>query len=339
MGAVCTGFVDLCLQSHVVGWAMEDGDPATLLIQINGALVAEVPCNLTRPELAAYNVPVASGFIHHFAKPLALSDEVSVSFRNGVQLDGSPSRQHLPHLSQMLHGITGGAGLELGALDRPLVSKDRYDVSFVDHADRAGLTAKYEHNADISYVDPRRMVGVDHVWAGGSLDRAVAGRRFDWALASGVIEHVGDPIGWLAEIAAVLRPHGRINLGIPDKSLTFDHARRLTTPAELIEDYHRRLQRPSFRHIFDHVAGASIAGAPAPDRAAQADRFRNAFAVASRAEQLDLYVDVHCHVWTRASWLECWDAIAALDLLPLKLHKAFEPLHENGQFVVSLIKA
>lgn len=317
---------------------MEDRRPTTLQIMVNGALVGEIACNLNRPDLEPHSIPAGAGFLFHFPRPLALDEEVSVCFRNGKHLEGSPSRQHLLHLSQMLHGITGKSGLEFGALDRPLMSRDRTDVSFVDHADAAGLTAKYKHSDNISFVDASRIVKVDYVWAAGSLDAVVGGRRFDWAVASGVVEHVGDPIGWLAEIASVLRPGGRINLGVPDKTMTFDHARRLTTPAELLEDHYRRLQRPSFRHIVDHMAGASTHGSAPPDRATQVQRYKSAHAVARHAEETNLYVDVHCHVWTPESWRECWDAVTALNLLPLRQEKVLPTLRETGQFLVSLVK-
>lgn len=332
------GFLDVCLQSHIAGWATENGGPATLEIFVNDEMIAKIKCALRRPELVQFNIPADAGFIFHFPSPLHSNDEVSVRFGNGKHLENSPTRQHRRHLEQMLHGIAGRAGLEFGALDRPTVSRDHHDVSFVDHADHDQLVAKYSHANDPGLVDPSHIVHVDYVWASGALDKVVGGRRFAWALASGVIEHVADPIGWLAEIASVIEPGGRINLAIPEQSLTFDHGRRATTLAELLEDHRRRLQKPSFRQIFDHIVGVSPVGAPIESLSSRPDGIKQAYAVAEAAERDGLYVDVHAHVWTHDSWRETWGAIESLELAPLRLDRMFEPLPETAMFVISLVR-
>lgn len=317
---------------------MEDGDPAILDIYVNDERIAQIACNCFRPELAPFNISPSAGFFFHFPSPLSATDVASVRFRNGEHIENSPSRQHVRHLEQMLHGVAGGPGLEFGALDRPMLSRERFDVSFVDHASSEQLRVKYQRVHDSSLVDPLHIVDVDYVWSGGSLDAVVGGKRFSFAIASGVIEHIGDPIGWLAQIASVLEPAGRLNLAIPQPPMTFDHRRRLTTPAELLDDHVRGLQRPNYRQIFDHLACAAPLGAPVADREARYETIRRAHGVAQAAERDGLYLDVHCHVWTPDSWLECWEAIEALKLAPLRVDHMFEPLPETAMFVVSLVR-
>ena len=86
------GFVDLCSQYHVVGWAIEQGDPATLDIFVNDRKVGQLKCDLRRPELTQYNIPEVSGFFFPFHSPLSATDEVSVRFRGGKHLEKSPTR-------------------------------------------------------------------------------------------------------------------------------------------------------------------------------------------------------------------------------------------------------
>ncbi|MFO1104437.1 MAG: methyltransferase domain-containing protein [Methylocystis sp.] len=332
------GFLDVCLQSHVAGWAMEDGGPAVLDIFINDERIAQIDCNYPRPELAQFNILPSAGFFFHFPSPLSPTDVASVRFRSGEHIENSPSRQHVRHLDQMLHGVAGGRGLEFGALDRPMLSRERFDVFFVDHASREDLVKKYQAAHDVSLVNPERIVHVDFVWPGGALDAVVGGQRFSFALASGVIEHIGDPIGWLTQIASVLEPGGRLNLAIPEPTMTFDHRRRLTSPAEMLDDHLRGLQRPNFRQIFDHVTGVAPLGAPAPDRETRLDNIRRAYGIGQAAERDGQYLDMHCHVWTPQSWLECWETIEALNLAPLRIDHMFEPLPETAMFVVSLVR-
>ncbi len=96
------GFVDVCMQSHIFGWAVENDRPAALEIFVNGRRVAEAECDMLRPELTQYNIPAGSGFFFVFASPLAETDEVSVRFRDGEHLENSPTRPQ-SHLSVNRH--------------------------------------------------------------------------------------------------------------------------------------------------------------------------------------------------------------------------------------------
>jgi SAM-dependent methyltransferase len=104
-------------------------------------------------------------------------------------------------------------------------------------------------------------VVVDYVWGARTLPELVSGEApFDWVLASHVIEHVPDLIGWLREVSTILRPHGVLSLAIPDKRYCFDHYRQPTITAEAVEAYLQRQRRPSFRQIFDHVSSFATLG-------------------------------------------------------------------------------
>ena len=59
---------------------------------------------------------------------------------------------------------------------------------------------------------------VDHVWTGGSLVTAIGlPRHFEFLIASHVVEHSVDPIGFFQDCEALLGDTGRISLVIPDK--------------------------------------------------------------------------------------------------------------------------
>ena len=83
--------------------------------------------------------------------------------------------------------------------------------TFVDHADQAALRAKY---ADDANVPAEQIVPVDAVWGERTLAECFPGETFDYVIASHVIEHVPDVIGWLADrslrvrAAKAMRPDG-----------------------------------------------------------------------------------------------------------------------------------
>lgn len=115
-------------------------------------------------------------------------------------------------------------GIEIGPLCRPVVTKEESRVIYVDHADADELRKKY---AKQPTVDITQIVDIDAVWGGATLRQAVGhGFNVDYVVASHVIEHVPDLIGWLEELSSVLRDGGEVKLAVPDKRFTFDYLRR-----------------------------------------------------------------------------------------------------------------
>lgn len=131
------------------------------------------------------------------------------------------------------HVDAAGLGLEIGPGFKPLAAKrDGFRVEILDHLDRDGLVAKYrDHGVDVSRIEP-----VDHVWRGGSLVDLIGQKaRYDWIIASHVIEHTPDLIGFLNDCAALLRPGGVLSLVVPDKRYCFDHLRPVSGLGRVID--------------------------------------------------------------------------------------------------------
>ncbi len=152
-----------------------------------------------------------------------------------------------------------GRGLEIGPLHRVLVPRDQADVRYLDVQDRAGLVKWYEEmDPDVVIED---IVEVDYFLIqpdGRTLTMAEAaseGAPFDWVVASHVIEHIPDLIGWLAELAELVADHGRVVLAVPDRRFTFDAYRPLTTVGQMIQAHLDGDTRPSARAVYDHYAG------------------------------------------------------------------------------------
>jgi hypothetical protein len=133
----------------------------------------------------------------------------------------------------LLRGIDRHAlGLEIGPSHRPTAAKrDGFNVRILDHLDAAGLRTKYaDHGVDIAAIEE-----VDYVWRGESLEELVAGERFAWIIASHVIEHVPDLIGFLGSCERILAPGGVLSLAVPDKRYCFDCERENSSLARVID--------------------------------------------------------------------------------------------------------
>jgi SAM-dependent methyltransferase len=214
-------------------------------------------------------------------------------------------------------------GLEVGALTSPIVSRDGTRVLYADHADTQALRAKYANDPG---VDVERIVDVDVVWA----DRKLADclppgiATLDYVVASHVIEHVPDLIGWLREAADVQRPGGRVCLVVPDKRFTFDRRRRLTDLADLVDAHLRGHRCPGPLQVFAHVADAVKVDAEAawsadfdPSGLEHCNTRTVAFG-AARVALSGKYVDVHCWVFTPRSLMTLLGQLVDLDLLPYR---------------------
>jgi hypothetical protein len=135
---------------------------------------------MLRPDLLAAGLPADAGFTFTLPEPLSVDEELRLFFRDGSELRGSPCRQHQPRLRELLNGITPkGIGIEFGPLDRPILSKRRFQVDYVDHASREELISEYVNSGSTETLNPERIVHVDIAWPGGPLaSRVLPGRLY-----------------------------------------------------------------------------------------------------------------------------------------------------------------
>lgn len=128
-----------------------------------------------------------------------------------------------------------GLGLEIGPSHNPIARKsDGYNVHIMDHMSREQLIEKYrEHSVNLDNIEE-----VDFIWHGESYEELTAGtKQYDWIIASHLIEHTPDLIGFLNDCATILKDDGVICLAIPDKRYCFDHFRPLTGLSQIIDSH------------------------------------------------------------------------------------------------------
>src|SRR3954453_7805199 len=95
-----------------------------------------------------------------------------------------------------------GKGLEIGPSHNPLMRKaDGFDVEVLVYLDAEGLRRKYSGaGLDVSAVE-----AVDFVSDGRPMTEVIGDRhRYDWIVASHVIEHVPDLVSFLVDCEALL---------------------------------------------------------------------------------------------------------------------------------------
>lgn len=232
-------------------------------------------------------------------------------------------------------------GLEFGPLASPLVRRSDGAVLYADHATTEELRAKYQNHD----WDTGAIVDVDLVLSQQSIQEQLGDRRVDYIVASHVIEHVPDMIGWLNSLSEVLTPNGVISLVIPDKRFCFDARRPLSTTGELLEACIEKRQAPTTRQIFDFwslycgvdsqaIWGGKISTESIPF----SGTLENAFDHVKAARTSSAYSDIHCWVFTPASFLINLANLSELGLVSLKIKSAIDTVENDLEFFIKLEK-
>jgi Methyltransferase domain len=249
----------------------------------------------------------------------------------------------LTRTEKLLHHIDPAqqAGVEIGPLVNPIVTRRMGPIRYIDHATTEALRLKYASDPSI---DVNKIVDVDYVWGEKSLEELTrAEAPFDYLIASHVIEHVPDLVGWLSEIRTILKPGGILSLAIPDKRQCFDCQRQPTRLCEVLEAYLHRNRRPSSRQLLDHFAsavttteGAWIWSGPLPETTEfkTVSSLSAAWEITQNAFTSGDYCDAHCWVFTPTIFLSLLADLAELNLLKFEVAQFYGT--EGCEFFVSL---
>ena len=211
-------------------------------------------------------------------------------------------------------------GLEIGALDSPIVTSHDGDVIYVDHMDREALRSKYARDEN---VQTDRLVDVNIVWGEHRLAETLGARKIEYVVASHVVEHVPDLVGWLVEISEILSDHGQLRLVIPDRRFTFDFFRRESRMSDVLSAFIAQSRAPTPIQIIDHFSDKANFTAQEAWDVFPKERERvhtiddaGGFELAKRVAAEGGYHDVHCWVFTPTSFAEILLRTARLGLHP-----------------------
>ncbi|MFA7289674.1 MAG: methyltransferase domain-containing protein [Melioribacteraceae bacterium] len=144
--------------------------------------------------------------------------------------------------------INNKTALELGPLDKPKLDFTSPNVKSLDHLTQTELIEKYRSDAK---VDVEKITRVDYVWSGEKFSDIIS-EKFDYVLASHVIEHTPNLVGFFNNVSSILNDDGLLFLIIPDKRYCFDHFKPITNIYEVVHAYITNRTKPSFCNIVEH---------------------------------------------------------------------------------------
>jgi hypothetical protein len=247
----------------------------------------------------------------------------------------------LDRREKLLHGIdvSKKVGMEIGALCRPFLRRADGEVIYVDHADTPTLREKYRHDPNVVLDE---IVTVDAVWGENTLAQAV-GRKVDFVVASHVVEHVPDLIGWLGELRSILKDGGEIRLIVPDKRFTFDYLRCETRLPDVAYASLIKARKPQPHVVFDYIMSVvKLDGGQAWRGEVNAETLEHhhdldlAQRCAISVAQDNQYVDVHCWVFTPESFALLFAGMAAQGLASFECTNFFDSGLYTNEFFVGL---
>jgi hypothetical protein len=239
--------------------------------------------------------------------------------------------------------FSSGQGLEIGPLNNPMIRKDEAAVRYVDIQDQAGLRAYYEGHAGVP-VDDIPEIDFPLTQPDGRIASLVeatkAGAPFDWAVASHVVEHIPDLIGWLGELGEVVVDGGALVLIVPDRRYCFDFHRPPTSVGAMLEAHLLEAVRPGARAVYDHysraVQGTSIDlwHGMVPDYTM---RFHSLAEAENLVEEsLTSYVDSHVWLFTPAGFVEQLHELRLIGRSPWYVEEIRPTPRNDVEFMVRL---
>ncbi|RNM28570.1 class I SAM-dependent methyltransferase [Dickeya undicola] len=223
-------------------------------------------------------------------------------------------------------------GIEISPLYNPITDKSKHNVYYTDYTSAEESRKKhadYEHN---------EIVDLDFIWDQKlTLSECIpAGSKFDWAIASHVLEHVPDPIGWMNEILDTLNDRGILSLALPNGDSFGDHLRRKTEVSDLIESwlYDRELPGPS--QLYDFLRNAMSKGRTAID-SDDGKHYTKEQAInfVIHSWTTGEYLDAHCSVFNPESFVALIEELTLLGIMNVEVVE-FSPA--GGEFYVKLQK-
>ena len=198
----------------------------------------------------------------------------------------------VPGRRTRLAAFLTGRGVELGPGHVPFPAPPDVQVTFVDRWRPDESVARFPELTAPTFPEPGIIANFD-------TDRLkpLADTSQDFVICSHVLEHLAEPIGFVAEVYRVLRPGGVALIMLPDRRRTFDRSREPTTLKHLVGEYRAGVTEVDDAHLCDFLVNSALGqGEDVPD-IPQDEEERRTFFEWHRERS------VHVHCWTDEEFL------------------------------------
>jgi SAM-dependent methyltransferase len=134
-------------------------------------------------------------------------------------------------------------GLEIGG-PSAYFKQNYLEISGCDNVIFSNKTIWGNYGED--YIINGKVVGKNFIQEATDLSLT---KKYDFVLASNVIEHIANPLKAVREWIGVLKPNGLITIVAPKKESNFDHRRGITEFSHLIRDFENNIGEDDLTHL------------------------------------------------------------------------------------------
>ena len=215
-----------------------------------------------------------------------------------------------------------GFGVEIGPSHNPIAPKrDGFKTHVIDHMSRKQLLGKYKnHGVNLDNIEE-----VDFVWEGQPYAELLgSGKKYDWIIASHVIEHTPDLIGFLLDCDSILNDDGVISLAIPDKRYCFDRFRPITGLSDIVNSHAERRSIHSPGTVAEYYLNVVSKGGDIAWSPGQPGRFKFIHAPSEARSNMEnagansAYADLHAWCFVPSSFRLLIHDLHLLGLTPMR---------------------
>ncbi|WP_263063332.1 class I SAM-dependent methyltransferase [Dickeya dadantii] len=190
-------------------------------------------------------------------------------------------------------------GIEISPLYSPITEKNKHNVFYTDYT-----SADESRKKHADYEHPE-IVDLDFIWEQDKnlKDCLNSNNSYEWAIASHVLEHVPNPIGWMNQILEVINVGGYLSLALPNKSLTNDILRDETKFHQWYDAWINQYKIPSAGQLYDFIRNSASQGVTSNgDSNKRHYSAQDAINLSQHSWINNEYLDAHCSVFTPQSF-------------------------------------
>lgn len=193
--------------------------------------------------------------------------------------------------------------LEVGPLNWPIVTKDKYpntfysDIRNSDEIKKLYTSNDYLKSTGIE-IDTNTIVDIDYVVNDTYKETFKNVEKFDAIILGHVIEHIPDIISFFIDVANIIKKDGKLIIIYPDARYCFDHFRNGTTFIDAYDVYVNN--KNSSKRVFDFMFNVVKENSPhffwndtSQNKLLSKNNFKDSLVAYEKAKKNELPDDTH----------------------------------------------
>lgn len=201
-------------------------------------------------------------------------------------------------ITNRLKPLRKSRGIELSPGAEPIISKNSFNVLYVDRFDHSKNSDSYLHG---------RPVFIDLLLGDQLIDEILDHDGFSYLFSSHVIEYIPDFIQFFISAKKILAKGGRLIMYVPDKRYTFDVLRATSSVRDIEHAHKLKLRHPTLSMAKDvySLSDFNVEAAKLWNNSYTPTPSYTKSEALNICENLDLLkADMHCFTFTPESFLE-----------------------------------